>query len=495
MKKEDLLHAIGEADPAYVREAEPKSKKKRPAFRAMTLAATAAVLVVAIGVTSFVGRAPFSAVPIKTEPNRGLEDFSVGRSGSSFNGYAVATGASVAVSRPKWDSKGSEESKNAYRSWQEQDRLDQQTATRLSSFCTRLAPALLAAGGEENRLCAPLNVYFALALLAEVTAGKTQAEIFSLMGVRGLADMREVVRAMIRISARDDEKCTALFSNSVWLDNSIAFKIETLETLAGEYGASSYRGDTADPAFSQALRDWLNDATGGLLEDQVKSEGFAPDDIFALASAVYFDAKWYVPFKDSNNTTDVFHGKESDQQAVFMTLTADPGYAVRGDRFLAFRKAFDDNAGSMLFILPDEGVTPEELLNDADLRELFAPGGYNYKYIGSSALADLTVPKFKLSERMDLVAPLKELGVKKVFDGAADFSPLLDGQSSVSRISHGVCVEIDEEGVKAAAYTVVYGGGGYPTGEHIVMRLDRPFLFIVQGPGGVPLFTGIVNQL
>jgi serine protease inhibitor len=54
---------------------------------------------------------------------------------------------------------------------------------------------------------------------------------------------------------------------------------------------------------------------------------------------------------------------------------------------------------------------------------------------------------------------------------------------------------IDEEGCTAAAYTVMLAAGAArPPEEKVDFVLDRPFLFVINGQDGQPLFVGIVNQ-
>ena len=65
----------------------------------------------------------------------------------------------------------------------------------------------------------------------------------------------------------------------------------------------------------------------------------------------------------------------------------------------------------------------------------------------------------------------------------------------LSKVNHAARVTVDEEGVTAAAYTVMEADGARPSQEEeIEFRLDRPFLFAIMGTGDVPLFVGIVNQ-
>ena len=111
---------------------------------------------------------------------------------------------------------------------------------------------------------------------------------------------------------------------------------------------------------------------------------------------------------------------------------------------------------------------------------------------------DLSVPKFDVSADTDLSGALRALGVTDVFDaGKADFSPLTDDKADaifLSQAKHSARVTIDEEGVVAAAYTVMVAcGAALPPDERVEFTLDRPFLFAVTGESGEILFAGIVN--
>lgn len=77
-----------------------------------------------------------------------------------------------------------------------------------------------------------------------------------------------------------------------------------------------------------------------------------------------------------------------------------------------------------------------------------------------------------------------------------DFTPGIDGQGIyLSQATHGVRVAIDEEGVTAAAYTVMATAeAGEPPEEEVDFILDRPFIFVITNPDGLPLFAGIVNE-
>jgi serine protease inhibitor len=155
----------------------------------------------------------------------------------------------------------------------------------------------------------------------------------------------------------------------------------------------------------------------------------------------------------------------------------------------------------MYFILPDEGVSIDELLNDEEALSFICANGQwdNSK----SLMVHLTVPKFDVSSRLDLKENLKNLGVTDCFiPDISDYTPLLDQSAMdlekdiyLSKVEHSARVAMDEKGVTAAAYTVMaLCGSGMPPQDEINFVVDRPFIFVITSDDGLPLFIGIVNQ-
>ncbi|MBP0966829.1 MAG: hypothetical protein J5722_04270, partial [Oscillospiraceae bacterium] len=171
------------------------------------------------------------------------------------------------------------------------------------------------------------------------------------------------------------------------------------------------------------------------------------------------------------------------------------GY-YRGGHFTALGLDLEYN-GQMRLILPDEGMSPEDLLADAQLCEYLTQSQQAAAANEHFATVRMTVPKFDVSSGIDLKDGLKALGITDVFEpGKADFSPLTAGAGDVylSTAKQGARVLIDEDGCKAAALTVLeYKCTGAPT-EQYEFVLDRPFLFEMISDAGMPLFVGIVNM-
>ena len=214
---------------------------------------------------------------------------------------------------------------------------------------------------------------------------------------------------------------------------------------------------------------------------------------------MYFKAKWGYEFSKERTAPETFHAPDGDVEADFMHQTDDDTY-YWGSKFAAVCQYFEEGRGNaMWFLLPDEGVTPEELLSDGEAMDFLFTGQKNRWENQKYLIVNKSIPKFDVSSQFDLAEGLQALGVTDVFDPArSDFTPTttdVDVPIILSQADHAARVVIDEEGCTATAFTVMLGSGAAPPPEEEVdFVLDRPCIFCITGGSGLPLFVGIVNH-
>ncbi len=367
------------------------------------------------------------------------------------------------------------------------------TGGALDAFCAAALPALLSGNDGENRIVSPLNLYLALGMLTEVTDGETRAQILSLLGETDADALRRTASALWNANYLDDGATVSRLAASLWLDKDRTYDEGTLRRLAESWYASAYAGEMGSDALNEALRAWLSRETGGRLDEAVGGVATAPETVLALAATVYFKARWTNEFSPSATEDAVFHADGGDLTVPFMRQSMPRTY-YWGKNYAAVCQHLE-SGGAMWLLLPDEGVTPEALLSDPEaLAFLLSPReGENQKYL----TVHLSVPRFDVTSRLDLVPALRALGVTDVTDRRlADFSPLTEDAEGIflSQAEHAARVTVDEEGCEAAAYTVMMAAGAaMPPEEEVDLVLDRPFLFTITGAEDVPLFIGTVH--
>lgn len=368
-------------------------------------------------------------------------------------------------------------------------------ADSLGGFFARSLPAFLGAGEGENAVCSPLNITMALALLAEVTDGETRQQILTLLGSKDLAALRTQAGHIWNAHYCADSASACVLANSVWLDQGLTYDPDTLQTLADCYYASSYQGDLGSEEMNAMLRSWINEQTGGLLEEQAQELSMEPETVLALASTIYYRAKWTGGFSEGNNTESVFHAPGGDTTVTYMNSTLSYNPYFWGEDFSAVYLSLEDGS-RMWLVLPDEGKTPGDILESGHAMALVL-GNSGYYENQKSLRVNLSLPKFDVSADVKMNEPLRSLGVTDAFEPLlADFSPVLpDDDCWLDSVNHAARVAIDEEGVTAAAYTVMMMcGSGMPPTEEVDFILDRPFLFVITSRDNLPLFAGVVNQ-
>ena len=385
----------------------------------------------------------------------------------------------------------------AYNSWRtsQLEQYDQPAgyADSLVNFWTKSVPTFLS--GEGNRAYSPVNVYLALAMLAETTGGNSHQEILDLLGANSIEELRTQASHVWNAHYSDDGKTTSLLANSLWLDEAYTFNKGTVQELADSYYASVFHGDLGTDESNDQLRKWLNAQTGNLLTEQAKNTKLSEACVFALCSTVYFAADWEDGFAEKDTAEGLFHCKDQNLTTQFMNKTILIGTYYWGEDFGAVYLRL--SSGGMWLILPDEDKRVEDVLAGSEYLQLtLDPANWKNQ---KTLMINLSLPKFDISSQADLVEGMKALGLRDIFNYTkSDFTPMTNADELyVGQIDHAVRVAVDEEGLIAAAYTVISadcGGAPQIPDDKIDFILDRPFLFVVSSHDNLPLFTGVVAQ-
>ncbi len=485
MKPEELFDAIGMAEDTMIdnaREIKSKKKSKKLFQKKICYGAVASVLIVALGV-GVLWRAKTPDSPLKAYAMAEAVYPQMNKMPSEDDYIENDNWDAYDIAYDKWEA-DKEIQRNYY-----------DASIDLTSFYEKSMQEFLSDDGNENKVYSPLNLYMALAMLAETTDGESRAQILDLLGTKDIEQLRKDVVSLWNSNYSDDGSFTCVLANSLWLNESVDIKKDTIKRLANNYYASSYSGNPAEEAYTQALREWLNEQTGGLLKDMIDNISMDEKTVLALASTVYFKAGWRDEFWEYSTGPDAFYASTGEITCDFMHHSDTNNY-YWGENFTAVKKSFETYRGGscMTFILPDEGISPEALLSKKEVTEfLFQNKDWENK---KHLVVNLSVPKFDIESQIELAEGLQNLGVTDVFNPVtADFTPVTKENITLTTATHGARVMIDEEGCTAAAFTfMAEGGSSMPPEEEVDFVLNRPFLFVITSETGAPLFIGIVNN-
>ena len=376
-----------------------------------------------------------------------------------------------------------------------------------TAYTFRTMRQLLADQTEGNAVYSPANLYLALCMLAETADGASRAQLLDLLGMNSVEQARSTASALSRSLYRDSDTGRTLLANSLWLSEQFTYHEDTVDTLANEHYASTFRAPMGEKATDAAIAQWINENTKHLLEHAANGIQTDPDTLMLLISTLYFKGTWADQFEDFNTREDTFTTASGTEQTIDFMHRTKKGNYYRGEGFTVASLPFLDGT-SMWFLLPDEGVKLSEIMTPTWNLPMMAidtsEGCYEmpaYDLIAQQGYGEIrwSVPKFDVDSDLDLIPQLQALGVTDIFtDGVADFSPLTDLDALVSAVKHAARVKVDEEGCEAAAFTAMMAEATAAMPEElpiVEMNLNRPFGFLITGTEGLPLFVGVVNTM
>lgn len=514
MKSENIYDAITEIRDDQILEGEKPLSKQRPRrmvwLGSLAAALALVVLAAAIGLpalarrnpTDPTGITPTAAAPTGASPTEPLpvELLRCTLAAPEYPEMAPYANEMDYYTAAGFDDAGYEEARAAWD--QDQRRLhyaDRSYDALVAGSLEKTLPAFLAGGAGENRICSPLNVWLALSMLAETTQGSTRQELLDLLGAEAPEQLRQAAASLWKCNYSDDGRLTSLLANSLWLRDGTSYNPDTLATLARDYYAASFSGTMGAPEYDEAIRAWVNEQTGGLLQDAAQGIATQPETVLLLLSTIYYKAAWQDSFSAGNNRRDVFHGPDGDETVEYLCQQLlERQQLYLGAGFQALSKPLE-GSGRMYFLLPEEGVSPEALLEKPEVVDFLCSEAGREATADQFCHVNLQVPKFDVSSDLDLIPGLEALGLHGVFHPeTADFSPLTEESEGmyVSTVRHAARVMIDEEGCTGAAFTeiMVPETAEPEEPETVDFILDRPFLFVITNNEGLPLFVGTVNH-
>lgn len=361
----------------------------------------------------------------------------------------------------------------------------------LAPFFTNGSAQFLCAQDGENLLWSPVNAYIGLSMMTELTEGASRQQILDLFGATDIDMLRQQVGAIWESAYNDNGREISKLANSLWLEDGLGYNQGTMDNLAYYYYASVYQGDLGSQKINNAISTWLNNTTGGLLKNATKKVSLSQETVLALYSTIYFQAKWQNQFSQINNTNDIFHTPNGDKTTTFMNKNLAQMNYYWGEKFSAVALSLK-NGSKMWFVLPDEDYTTADVLVDGQYMQMVLQQGWeNVKWMK----VNLSVPKFDVNSTINIKDGLQKMGVTDVFnESLGNFGAITaDVPICLTAANQSVRVQIDEEGVKAAAYIEFPGATSPAPPEEIIdFILDRPFIFAIT-TDAIPLFMGTVN--
>ena len=340
---------------------------------------------------------------------------------------------------------------------------------------------------EDNFLISPLSASACLSMAFNGANGETLSEFEEVFGDIEISELNRYFKKII-----DGADENLKIADSVWLNKEKAdAEEEFLKAVKSYYNAEVYRAKF-DNKLVEDINNWASNKTGGMIKEVLKET--SPEFYMYLMNALYFSSKWENEYEKEDIYKSEFKNADGTKTKCEMMRSKEGKYFTLNGAD-GFMKYYKGGKYAFVAILPKEDEKIGEFI-DGLKGEDFKNAIEGAKY----ALVNAEIPKFSYDYSIEMKDLLKEMGIIKAFSPyQADFTKMRkDGGLFIDFVLQKTRIELDENGTKAAAVTIIgmKDNAYMPPEKEINIILDRPFVYsIISVEDGLPLFIGSVNKL
>ena len=343
-------------------------------------------------------------------------------------------------------------------------------------------------GEQQDVFVSPLSVTYALGMLANGAVGDTQKEILEGLEFRSgkVDDINSLCHQLMIESPKLDKSTKVSIANAVVANKNKPLQPDFKNVVEKQYQALVTNQDFSSPATLSFINLWASELTHGMVPKLL--DRVHPDAVTYLLNALYFKGIWYRQFDKKRTQQESFTQADGKKLTVKMMHQKERFFAAENENYQTVVLPYGNGSYEMVVLLPREGKDLSSLLQTMDAKKWKD----NLKSTHSSEV-DLKLPRFTSAYTRELNDVLKLLGMNTMFErGKADLTKMSKAKAFVSMVLQKAKIEVDEEGSKAAAVTVVETlDAAAPPSRPIMFHANRPFMYaIVEHSTGTIFFMG-----
>ncbi|MBR1926807.1 MAG: serpin family protein [Bacteroidales bacterium] len=347
--------------------------------------------------------------------------------------------------------------------------------------------------GGKSTLISPLSVTMDFGMVSNGAAGKTQAEINSVLGYKesSVEGLNSFCQTMLSQSSKVDPSTTVEIGNAAVINkNRIPLMDSFSKTIESAYDAEVIYKEFGKDDVKGLVNKWCDKKTHGMIPSILDQQPGA-DSYAYFMNAVYFKGIWSEKFDKANTKDEEFRLEDGTRSKVRMMRQKHifPMGSIDG-LCAALCLPYGNEAYRMVILLPEDGKTIEDVKGGLDTESWSGL----IKNMSKSEV-DVKIPAFETStDLLHLKDALMEMGIKDAFSTtSADFSNMTDEGVYINDVLHKARIKVDEQGSEAAAVTVIEMYYTSVVPGHITheFHADHPFIYaITEVSTGAIFFIG-----
>ena len=351
---------------------------------------------------------------------------------------------------------------------------------------------------KENMSFSPFGLYSNLSIMAACSNIETVNEEFnSLLGLNNEKRKENYKKAYVN-DYFVNEHGTLQMYNGLFTDSKYEINNNLLNELTDLY-VEAYSLDFSSDKDVDKMLSWVDQKVD---EDKfIEKKDLEIDEYTSLLlmSTLYFDNKWATMFSNDDTYASTFKTLDNKEITVDYMKHSYFGKVYRYEKYDSFYDYYK-NGCKVQYITPRSDIQVDE-----NIYKLL--DGINFldekeENVNDEVIINLSVPKFNSSSFVDFSEVLKGLGLISPFnkDGKSFnniFTNLNDADSIFLKyVKQKNVISFNEDGTTIKS--VSFGGFGASSAAPmttLTVRLDRPFVYVIYDPSGLPIYIGNVDTI
>ncbi len=329
----------------------------------------------------------------------------------------------------------------------------------------------------QSTVISPISVSYLMAMLANGANGQTKADIMKALQLeeKDLDEMNALYKMMIQRCGNTGKGTTLNIANYFAMNKEVNLEDAYANKMKNIYNAGIESLDFTSSKTTAHINNWCKKNTNGMIPsiiDKVDANASA-----YIMNAIFFNGTWADKFSKSQTKNENFRGYTRDITMVPMMHKSDKLLYWGNDMYTAVRIPYSNSSYTMTVMLPNEGVSIDEMLKTMENADLTA-----WRQDAEQCIVDLKLPRFTTEADVTLNNIISELGAANIFNSNADFTNIAKTNMFVSQMFQKAKIEVSEEGTKAAAVTAaIMTMSALPTEEpkHVTFHANRPFVYMI----------------
>ena len=346
---------------------------------------------------------------------------------------------------------------------------------------------------NSNYLISPLSAYYNLNIVSLLSSNSIVNDEFD-SGLKADKDTRsnELNKIFDNNFYINDNGTTQIYNGS-FFNNSYTLNTDYIDILTNN-NVEAYSMDFTYDNLDKII-DWVNTRLN--TKDVINRDDFKFDNFKTvyILSTLFYKNKWKYSFNDSSTYKSNFINGDSVNKVSFMSHKYGSIYS-QNEKYFSFFDYYENGYKIKYVTSNSDDVSTLDAISGSDFITI---NEEDYK----EGIIDLSVPKMTYSYKSFLDNNVKGLGINTVFDRNSNNFPDLfsdvddtnpENYQYLDFIKQYNSIEFDETGTTAKTYTLSgMGMAGAPDtkGDNtIIVKLDRPFAYVIYDESNIPLYVG-----